>query len=70
MKGRRSFLKMLSMAAVSTALPSTNGVLINTNTDSGSIMKVQGEEKFRITSSGRIGIGTKSPKHLDICPTK
>ena len=59
------------MAAVSTALPPTSSVLIDTNTDGGNSMKVQGDERFRITSSGHFGIGiTPSNTKLHVVSSK
>lgn len=63
MSSRRGFLKMLSMAAIATALPTpTPHIEKITITSTGfEGIGVGNIERFRISSSGFIGIGTTNP---------
>ena len=58
MHNRRNFLKMLSMAALSTVMPKTELPVIE---DKRIRLEVKGEERMRIYSNGRIGIGITKP---------
>lgn len=63
MNSRRGFLKILSMAAIATVLPTpTSHIEKITITSTGfEGIGVGNIERFRISSSGFIGIGTTNP---------
>lgn len=67
MSNRRNFLKMLSMAAVATALPETKPEKLVIKSDGYAGIGVGGVERMRIYSNGNVGFADTSPNtKLDI----